>query len=243
MIRANVRQMLLRADAQLALRLIARGSAAELERAESTLREQGLDALLDDPRLLAALCETRQASCASFPLVSYVMVRHALRGAGEEDRVLADYVASLLLHFGLRDRAHRIADTDDEIYTTLAELLGAGGGLDTRRGFLAHAHLGNYALWMSGVFPDYVEARRRRRGAPDLDYFEAMGRQGFQRAAAHELAAAQGLAPVYLAAGERFRTLRIALNRVSDAFLFPRHHSPDRLLRQVRDEARWRLPS
>jgi hypothetical protein len=51
MILANVRQHLTRDDAQLALRLIARGSSDVIEEAETTLREQGMDALLDDPRL------------------------------------------------------------------------------------------------------------------------------------------------------------------------------------------------
>src|SRR3712207_9509097 len=39
-----------RDDAQLALRLIARGSHAEYEQMEERLREEGIDALLDDPR-------------------------------------------------------------------------------------------------------------------------------------------------------------------------------------------------
>jgi hypothetical protein len=30
------------------------------------------------------------------------VVRHALREVGEDDRALADYVAALVLHFGLR---------------------------------------------------------------------------------------------------------------------------------------------
>jgi hypothetical protein len=54
-----------------------------------------------------------------------VVVRHALRAAGEGDRRLADYLASLVLHFGLRDRARRVADADDEVYETLADLLAA----------------------------------------------------------------------------------------------------------------------
>jgi len=69
-------------------------------------------------------------------------------------------------------------------------------------------------------------------------YYEEMGRHGFRLAAEHRLASEQGLASLYAAASERFPTLRIALNRVSDAYLFPKHNSPDRLLRQVRDEMR-----
>lgn len=243
MIVANVRRQLRRDDAQLVLRLISRGSDAEYARAEATLRDQGLDDILDDPRLLPALIEARQGACASYPLFSYVVVRHALRGVGEQDRVLADYVAGILLHFGLRDRAHRVAQADDEWYTTLAELAGAADGPDARRTFLVRAHLGNYALWLSGLFPDHIASRHWRRGAPDLDYYEAMGRRGFTLAAEHDLADEHGVRTLYATAAERFPVLRLALNRVSDAYLFPGHHSPDRLLREVSDAARWKLVS
>jgi hypothetical protein len=243
MIVANVRRQLKRDDAQLALRLVGRESSADYERAEATLREGGIDELLDEPRLLEALVESRQGACASYPLFAYVVVRHALLNVGEQDRVLADYVASILLHFGFRDRAARIGDADDEAYTTLVDLSGAVNGPDLRRNFMVRAHLGNYALWLSGLFPDYVEGRHFRRGAPDLGYYEEMGRRGYTLAAAHQLAQEHGLVSLFNAAAERFATLRVALNRVSDTHLFPNVHSANRLLRQVRDEARWRLAS
>jgi hypothetical protein len=243
MIVANVRGQLRRDDAQLALRLIARGSPEEHESAEGTLRDHGLDDVLDDPRLLSALVEARQGACASYALFSYVVVRHALMGVGEQDRVLADYVASVLLNFGLRGRAQRVASTDDEWYTTLAELSGAADGPDPQRTFLVRAHLGNYALWLSGLFPEYITNRHWRRGTPDIDYFEAMGRRGFALAAEHQLAGQHGVRSLYETAAERFALLRLALNRVSDSYLFPRHQSPDRLLREVTNAARWKLVS
>jgi len=241
MILANVRQHLTRDDAQLALRLIARGSSEGMEEAEITLREQGIDALLDDPRLRAGIVASRQGAHASLPLFSYVVVRHALREVGEGDRMLADYVASIMLHFGLGARAGRVAESDDEVYSTLAELSGAIESADAQRSFLVRAHLGNYALWMSGVFPDYIETRRWRRGGPDLDYFEEMGRRGFTLAADHRLAAQHGLTALFEAAAERFPILRQALNNISDALLFPHHHSPEKLMRQVRMEGKWML--
>ncbi|HET7585480.1 MAG TPA: hypothetical protein VFK13_11270 [Gemmatimonadaceae bacterium] len=243
MILANVRASLERDDAQLALRLIARGSAAELEAAEERLRDEGIDALLDDPRLLTALVGAPLGARSSLPLFCYVVVRHAMRQAGEDDRVLCDYVASLLLHFGMRDRAHQIAPHDDEQYATLAALLDDVDGPDARRTFLVRAHLGNYALWLSGLFPDHIEYRSWRRGGPDLGYYEDLGRRGYQLAAEHTLAREHGMASLFLAAAERFAALRIALNRVSDTLLFPHHHTPDRLMRQVRDVMRYRLPS
>lgn len=239
MILANVRQHLTRDDAQLALRLIARGSSEALEQGETRLREQGIDALLDDRRLLAGVRESRQGAHTSFPLFAYVVVRHALRDVGEDDRILADYVASVLLHFGLGARAHRVSDADDEVYDTLAELSGALESADAPRSLLVRAHLGNYALWMSGIFPDYIETRRWRRGGPDLDYYEEMGRRGFSLAADHRLAAEHGLTALFATAAERFPLLRQALNNISDALLFPNHHSPEKLMRQVRMEGKW----
>ncbi len=239
MILANVRQCLTRGDAQFAVRLIARGSSSELDVLEHTLRDEGLDAILDDPRLRAALLEQSHAAHASIRLFTYVVVRHALREVGEGDRGLADLVAAVLLHFGARDRARRIREYDDQVYDTLASLLADAECSDPTRAFLVRAHLGNYALWLAGIFPDYIEARRHRRGGPDLEYFDEMGRRGYELAAAHRLAAQYGVQPLFAHAAERFGRLRFALNRVSDGIFFARHHSASKLMRQVRDEARW----
>jgi len=225
------------------VRLVARGSGRAQDDAEAKMADQGLDPLLDDPLLLEGLLSTGQGAHASWPLFTYVLVRHALRTAGEDDRSIADYVASILLHFGLRQRARQIADHDDATYDTLASLGDDLEGRDASRSFLASAHLGNYALWLSGLFPDHIEQRRWRRGGPDLRYFEAMGQRGFRLAADHRLAGEHGPAPLFAAAAERFPRLRVALNRVSDRLLFPHVHTPERLMRQVQDETKWRVSS
>ena len=243
MILADTRHQLTRDDAQLVARLIARDSGAELSQVERELADHGIDSVLDDARLPGALLRSRQGACASLPLFAYVMVRHALTRLGEHDRLLADYLAALMLHFGLRDRALRVGASDDQLYTTLVGLADDLDDPDGRRSFLVRTHLGNYALWMSGFFPDHIEHRRWRRGGPDLDYFEEMGKRGFQLAADHRLAENHGMATLYATAAERFGLLRAALNDVSDTLLFPDRYSPDRLMRQVTNESRWRRAS
>jgi hypothetical protein len=110
----------------------------------SSALDEGIDAL-DDPRLPAALMRAGQGACASLPLFFYVTVRHALRRVGEEDRRMADYVAAILMHFGMRDNARRISAADDQVYDSLAALLADVDDPDGRRSFLVRAHLGNYA--------------------------------------------------------------------------------------------------
>ena len=239
MILADTRHYLTRDDAALAARLIARDSG-ELQDVEQELGDRGIDAVLDDPRLPAALMRSSQGACSSLRLFAYVMVRHALRRVGEEDRVLADYATSIFLHFAEGQRAHRVAPSDDQVYETLTHLAADVDDPDGRRSFLVRTHLGNYALWLSGLYPDFIERRRWRRGGPDLDYYEEMGMRGFRLAADHRLAAENGLSTLYATAAERFGVMRAALNDVSDALLFPRNYSAERLMRQVTSEARWR---
>jgi hypothetical protein len=240
MILADTRHRLTRDDAQLAARILARESGEEPARLEARLADEGIDVILDDPRLPGALLRQVQGSRASFSLFAYVMIRQALRRAGETDRGLADYVTAVVLHFGFRDRAHRVSEADDEIYAALAQLCEDLDDSDARRRFLVQAHLGNYALWLSGIFPDFIEHRRWRRGGPDLEYYEEMGRKGFQLASDHQLAETHGLSALYAAAAARFGVLRVALNAVSDSLFFPSVNTPERLMRQVLDEGRWR---
>ena len=241
MILANARHRLTRADAQLALRLVSQDSETELARAQRVLTDDGLDALLDDERLPRALMTSRFGAYASLPLFLYVMVRHALLRAGEKDRVISDYLAAVLITFGPRGRAERIGEADDELYDTLASLVDDVNDADPRRAFLVRVHLGNRALWLSGLFPDHIEQRKWRRGGPDLGYFEEMGKRGFELAAEHRIASQYGLSETYAHIAARFGLLRVALNSLSDSMLFPNVHTPERLMRQVGDEARWKL--
>ncbi len=162
MILANVRGRLRAQDFLLVAIALARGDAARRTRYERLLLEQGPDELLDEPDLLAALLALRTLMVPSPALFAYVAVRHTLRAAGVDDRELADYLAALLLEFGDHDRHVRIRRTDDETYHYLVDMVEDLTGLDDagERAFLLRAHLGNYSLWLAGLFPDYIAARR-----------------------------------------------------------------------------------
>ncbi|HEY6208834.1 MAG TPA: hypothetical protein VIW28_07235, partial [Gemmatimonadales bacterium] len=212
-----------------------RGDARRREDYERLLLEEGPDRLLDQPGLLDALLAIRTLIVPSPLLFAYVAVRHTLLAAGVIDRDLADYLAALLLEFGDHDRSTRIRRQDDHTYRYLVDIVGELTGLDDtgERGFLLRAHLGNYSLWLAGLFPDFIEARRSRKGGPDLPYYDELGRQGYHLASEHRLADRYGVAEIYRSAAERFPTLRAALNRLSDQVFFASATTPDKILRNL----------
>jgi hypothetical protein len=221
MIRANTRGRLTAADLQLVILLLSRGSARRRADLERRLTSEGPDSLLDSPDLFERLLTVRSMLLPSEALFFYVVVRHALRAAGLENRDLADYLSALLLEFGQRDRAWRIDWNDDQRHRYLIDILADLEATVGDRRFKVMVHLGNYALWLSGLFPDYIAARRLRKAGPDVAYYEALGSRGFGLASDHALAEEYGLGPVLRTAAERFPALRSALNGVSDRLLFP----------------------
>ena len=81
--------------------------------------------------------------------------------------------------------------------------------------FFLRAHIGNYTLFITGVFHDRVESRSRR-GAPDMEYFENMGATNFAIAAEHSMAREHSLTPIFRELGERFHDIRLALNDTAE---------------------------
>ncbi len=113
----------------------------------------------------------------------YLLVRHALLEREIADRRLADYTAALLLEFGNAGRAHRPGAADDDNFRYLADIVAALEEARGEREFQLRVHLGNFALWLAGVFPDHITHRVQRRGAPPLSYYDEMGAIGFRTAA------------------------------------------------------------
>lgn len=233
MIIPTIRASFGRAEALQLVELLGRRDAELRVAARERLEEGGLDSLLDDPRVLNALL-TEEDVRSRPELVFYVLVRQSMLERGVDDVVTADYVASLLVRFGQKRRAYRISEDGHTEYGYLVDLMTRLPTASAREAFMIRAHMGNFALWISGVFPDFVQARVDRRGAPPLSYYEEMGSTGYRMASESPEADALGLRPVFATVSQHFSGVRAALNRVSDRYLWRDGANPvGRLLREV----------
>jgi hypothetical protein len=200
---------------------------------QDRLDSEGVDAALTHPAFHTRSLwgDPDGLSDVPLPLLVYAAVRSALSEEGVDDAEEADYVATVLWEFSFGQRAFHVDPYGEQRGDYLVDILrSARDGMQH-----AHQHLGNFALWTAGIFPDRVAKRHARKGAPGLDYYETMGRAGFREAADHPRARSEGIDGLmsHLAAG--FRRARRALNRVSDELFFPGVGTDpvERLLRQA----------
>jgi hypothetical protein len=85
--------------------------------------------------------------------------------------------------------------------------------------FLLRAHIGNYSLFISGIFHPAVAGQRSLRGGPDIEFYEQVGRTNYQLVASHAVARRFELDDVFEGLADRFRDVRLALNQLSDRLL------------------------
>lgn len=227
MIRPNVRASFGRREAELLLALAGPDG-------EERLRYQGLDGLLDDAQIVRTMLGRGGVDLAPAPLVFYLLVRHALLEREIHDQQLADYTAAVLLEFGRIGRGRSVEGEEVPESWYLADLLVEVDRARGEREFALRAHLGNLALWLGGVFPDFITHRVQRRGAPPLSYYDAVGAASFRTAGSMRVALRHDVGDLFIRFADHFHDVRTALNGLSDALFFPHPgDAVERVLREV----------
>lgn len=218
MITANCRDRFTAEDFAFVVRALATTEKESISLCELLSDAETRDEVLDHPRLLAIILEDGAPLRISPQLYFYILTRHVLKETGIESRPLSDYVASLLENFSDRAKMRSPADGSSDPIQYLSDMFVALKKASPTQTFLIRAHVGNYSLFISGIFRECVETRAQR-GAPDLSFYEEMGRANFRAAAGHQVARSVALDDVYEQLSDSFRNVRCALNRLSDSLL------------------------
>ena len=191
-----------------------------------------VDRLLDSPGLFERLLQAPRLLDISPYFFYYVLVRRAFLERGIDHRTASDYVGALLAHHAQRNGRRPARET---VY--LVDLVRASAETRSpRRFFELQAEVGNRALYLAGIFPDWIYHRFTYGRRPlNLGYYEEMGRRGYAAAARTEPARRHDLGEVLGFLADEFPRLRQALNDLVDEHLHlaPRPESVDRLCRQA----------
>ena len=218
MIRANCRARFTAADFDFIVRTLSRSRGDSVSLVDLLSDSETRDSILDHPRLVETILSNAGHLRISSQFYFYVLARYVLQQAGIADRKLSDYVGSLLETFSRTNRLEAPDKIDNHAHEYISDMLIALRRVSPEQAFLLRAHIGNYSLFITGIFHENTQ-RRSLRGAPDIEFYEQIGRTNYQLVASHETARRCELNDVFLGLANRFHDVRLALNDLSDRLL------------------------
>jgi hypothetical protein len=218
MIRANCRARFTVADFDFVVRTLTRSQTDQVSLVDLLSDLETRDSILDHPRLVEAILSHCGHLRISSQFYFYVLARHVLQQGGIGDRKLCDYVASMLETFSRANQLQVSDEIDHRAQEYISDMLIALTRATPEQAFLLRAHIGNYSLFISGIFHENAQ-RRSLRGGPDIEFYEQVGRTNYQLVASHAVARRCDLNDVFEGLADRFREVRLALNQLSDRLL------------------------
>jgi hypothetical protein len=198
--------------------------------------EETRDQILDDQVLFERVHGDTAFTKISPYFYFYILSRRAFLDFEIDDRDLTDYVASMLAQFCSTKRSTSVSQSGGKSYTYFTDMMQDFISASPPDDFLIRSHMGNYALFMTGLYPDYIYRKSTYgRKAPGFDYYEQMGSTSFRWASQHRMATKLSLVEILASLAEQFRHVRLALNRLSDEYIYwdDRPENMDKMLRQI----------
>lgn len=180
---------------------------------------QALREMLDLKEVLRALLDSPSALQVSAPFYFYVLVRHTFLREGLTDSDLADYVAGVLAERVSPEPGDVLRDVARGI-THAADFLSILGSSHGPMKFHLQLAAGNQFLVLTGMYPGFLKHRAERRGAPDVEFYEAFACRAFRGAADNPEAPPSTPRRLLGALSEAMPTARRSLNRMAEEFVF-----------------------
>lgn len=181
-----------------------------------------LESMLTSEYVFQMICDQQRQilNISPFLLFSVLLRRSLARPKSSLDRQVINYLANLLTLFIRTDRVYRVELGDSEPREYVVDLLQDVQEADPHRQFITYAHIGNYALWLTGLQLDWLEYRHRYHRRPiDTQYYVASGQSNFGQAARHRLAREFSLEDVFLRLAMRFEYYKQGLNYMTRHFV------------------------
>ena len=218
MIRANCRARFTAADFDFIVRTLARSRGDSVSLVDLLTDSETRDSILDHPLLVETILSNAGHLHISSQFYFYILARHVLQQAGIGNRKLSDYIGSLLETFSRASQLHSPNKFGERAHEYIADMLIALTRATPEQTFLLRAHVGNYSLFVTGIFHENTQ-RRSLRGHPDIEFYEQVGRANYQLLSSHETARRCELTDVFAGLADRFRDVRLALNDLSERLL------------------------
>jgi hypothetical protein len=154
-------------------------------------------------------------------LFSELLYKHLIRAAQLDDPQISDYIGDLLVNFTHVENLYRLRNSKGRRLEDVAEMLIASNPLLEGRSFEyereVRKHIGDYTLFLTGLFPEYVAKLNRKPFRMDslIDYLKA-GKESYRVVAAFDQFEYRDVAPLFRKLSEKFELCVYGLNLIKD---------------------------
>ena len=151
------------------------------------------------------------------------MVRNSYEGKlGLNDPDVTTYVARLLCEFSQSDKLYQVRDEMGRPIEELADMvsaadpvLGPAPSFDAERAL--RKHIGDYALFVAGMYPEAMNSKRRlRRHRPSLGELIHAGKESYYIVSQFNLFEYEQEAPLFARLSDRFERCILGLTLVRE---------------------------
>jgi hypothetical protein len=143
-------------------------------------------------------------------------VRNSYEGKlGLNDPDVTGYVARLLCEFSVRDVAGRPIEELSEMMLAADPVHGSAPSFDAERAI--RKHIGDYALFVAGMYPEAMDSNRRhRRHRPSLGELILAGKESYFIVSQFNLCEYEQEAPLFARLSDRFERCILGLTLVRE---------------------------
>jgi hypothetical protein len=152
-------------------------------------------------------------------LFATLVARRVAGDAGVHDSLVSDYIAALLANFAHIDNLYRLRDARGKRLEDVGEMLIESNPLLMARSFdrerAVRKHIGDYTLFLVGLFPEYVASLPRRGLRLDalVDYLKA-GKESYRIVSFFDQFEYRNEAPLFRQLSEQFEPCVYGLNLI-----------------------------
>lgn len=139
-----------------------------------------------------------------------------------EDTKISNYIANVLTGFVKSSRLFKIIEGEEKSYHYIVDMIADSLRSNNTRRFYIYCHIGNYALFLTGMVPEYLEYRYECKQRPvDEHYYIEFGKAYYGLASEHTNAKKNRLSDTLSQLSEGFEVVVQILRFMNSEYLYP----------------------
>ncbi len=140
-----------------------------------------------------------------------------------KDIRVSNYIANMLAKFSESSRLFKIRENEKESYQYIVDMIADSLQSDNTRRFYIYCHIGNYTLFLAGMFSEYLEYRFKYKRRPvDKQYYVDFGKTYYALASEHTNAKRNSLRETFSQLSVGFEVVAQVLHFMNRKYLYPK---------------------